>query len=72
MDPSYKIDEGYSEETRSQGEVDSPMKIDHGDEQHLLSHIPHTSELQEAVLALSELERKGERSRLLPFRLGVF
>lgn len=28
MDTSYKIDEGYSEETRSQDELDSPMRLE--------------------------------------------
>ena len=32
MDTSYKIDEGYSEETRSQDEVDSPMRLESNDE----------------------------------------
>lgn len=58
-DSSYKLDEGYSEETRSQDGIDSPMRIDAGEESALLAQLPLGSSLQDAVLALGEHERRG-------------
>ncbi len=59
MESSYKLDEGYSEETRSQEGIDEPMRIDPGDESAVFGQIPLGAGLQDAVLALGENERKG-------------
>lgn len=55
---SDKIDEGYSEETRSQG-TDSPIRMDFSDISNLNGHLPPGISLQDAIFALSESERKG-------------
>ena len=60
MEPSYKIDEGYSEGTRSQEGLDSPMRMDTEEEQ-ISSLLSPTISLQAAALALSENDRKGMR-----------
>ena len=53
MDPSYKVDEGYSEDTRSQDDPDFPMRMEPDGEDMLPTHI-------DAVMALSESDRSGE------------
>jgi len=57
MDPSYKLDEGYSEDTRSQDDLDSPIAM----EQYgvLQSHMMSATELSTAVSALTEAEKAG-------------
>ena len=61
---SYKVDEGYSEETRSQEGIDSPMRMDAGDDSAIVAQLPLGASLQDAVLALGENERRGEYLRL--------
>ena len=56
MDTSYKIDEGYSEETRSQDELDSPMRLESGAE----GMIPSAMRLaMDSMMSLSEEDRSG-------------
>ena len=54
MDPSYKVDEGYSEDTRSQDDLDSPMRMDAGGDDML-----PTQTTFDAVMALGEGDRSG-------------
>lgn len=54
MDLSYKVDEGYSEDTRSQDDPDSPMRMDSGGD----DVIP-TQTILDAVMALGEGEKSG-------------
>lgn len=63
-DPSFKVDEGYSEETRSQNDVDSAMRLD------IAISAPTVAGLPERIMALSEAERSG-MSRLHSFNLLV-
>ena len=58
MDPADK-DEGYSEDTRSQDGLDSPMKLEPGDDAMMLSPMAFETCLPHAVLALTEAERSG-------------
>lgn len=60
MDDSDKIDEGYSEGSRSQEDAHSPMKIDADEGSLSQEPISYSSNLQNAVLALGENERKGK------------
>lgn len=53
VDPSFKVDEGYSEETRSQDDVDSAMRLDTGISAPMVAGLP------EGIMALSEAERSG-------------
>lgn len=53
IDPSFKVDEGYSEETRSQDDVDSAMRLD------IAIPAPMVVGLPEGIMALSEAERSG-------------
>ncbi len=59
MEAAYKVDEGYSEETKSQEGTDSPMPMDADDENAILGQFPLASGLQDAILAHGENERKG-------------
>lgn len=65
MEPSYKVDEGYSEETRSQEEMDETMRMDPGDESAVFGPYSSGAGLQDTVLALGENERRGESLCLL-------
>ena len=56
MESSYKVDEGYSEETRSQDGFDSPMGIESGSEP---PHMMSATELSAAVMSLSESDKAG-------------
>lgn len=58
LDPTFKLDEGYSEETRSQDDMESPMKIEAGAEM-VPSQAPVPVGLLEGIMALSEAERSG-------------
>ena len=60
MEAAYKVDEGYSEETRSQEGIDSPMPMDAEDENGILGQFSLGPGLQDAVMALGENERRGE------------
>ena len=59
MNAPFKIDEGYSEETRSQNESDAPMRSGSRDsdlpDQEAATMLP----LPEWVLGLSETDRSG-------------
>ena len=56
MDMSYKIDEGYSEETRSQDELDSPMGMESNTEEML----PDSLRLaMDSIMSLGETEKSG-------------
>ncbi len=59
MESSYKMDEGYSEDTRSQDGLDSPIGMDPGGENLLQSQLMSATGLPAAVLALSEAEKAG-------------
>ena len=63
MEASYKMDEGYSEDTRSQDELDSPMGMESGNENLLHSQVISATGLSTAVLALSEAEKAGMSPR---------
>lgn len=51
MDTSYKVDEGYSEDTRSQDDSDSCLRMEPGGDDMLF----------DAVMALGEGEKKGKQ-----------
>ena len=58
MDTSYKIDEGYSEETRSQDEMDSPMRLEPSAE----GMAPTSVRLaMENIMSLGEEDKSGMR-----------
>lgn len=59
MDSSYKVDEGYSEETRSQDSIDSPTGMEQDGENLLQSQMMSATGLSTAVLSLSEAEKAG-------------
>lgn len=60
MDLSYKVDEGYSEDTRSQDDPESPMRMESGDDM-----LP-TQTVLDAVMALGEGEKSGKNCQLCP------
>lgn len=59
VDPSFKVDEGYSEETRSQDDVDSPMRLDSASNEMKTIPVPMVASLPEGIMALNEAERSG-------------
>ena len=59
MDPSYKVDEGYSEDARSQDDSDSPMRMETGGDDML-----PTQTIFDTVMALSEGEKSGKQCQL--------
>lgn len=59
VDPSFKVDEGYSEDTRSQDDVDSPMRLDPGNNEMRTMPMPMVASLPEGIMALNEVERSG-------------
>lgn len=59
MEISYKVDEGYSEDTRSQDGLDSPMAMESGSEDLIQSQLLSAAGLSSAVMALSESEKAG-------------
>lgn len=66
--PAFKVDEGYSEDNRSQDDVDSPAKFE------LLAtgtnmSVRMLSSLPEGIMALSEAERSGMFASLLCYAL---
>lgn len=73
METSYKMDEGYSEDTRSQDGSDSPMATESGSDNLLHSRIMSATGLSATVLALSEAEKAGmsTSSRSLRVRRGI-
>ena len=58
-DSSFKVDEGYSEDTRSQDDNESPMKIEPGAEEMVPIQVPMVGGLPQEIMALSEVERSG-------------
>ena len=54
MYTSYKVDEGYSEDTRSQDDPDSPMRSEPGGDDMLQKEM-----ISDAILALGEGEKSG-------------
>lgn len=60
MDLSFKVDEGYSEETRSQDDLDSPMRLESISDDTATVPINDLPALPPAILALSEAERSGK------------
>lgn len=58
MDPSYKLDEGYSEDTRSQDGLESPT-VEMGNDALIASQLSVEGVLPSGVMALSEAERSG-------------
>lgn len=64
MDPSYKVDEGYSEDTRSQDGLESP-NMEMGNDALLVSQLGVGGVLPPGVMALSEAERSGVLARAL-------
>lgn len=59
IDSSYKVDEGYSEDNRSQDDIDSPNGLEQDDGRLLEAQMLSVNELSTAALALSEAERAG-------------
>ncbi len=59
MDTSFKVDEGYSEESRSQDDLDSPMRSESISDETVTVPINDPPTLPPAILALSEAERSG-------------
>ncbi|KAL8725376.1 MAG: hypothetical protein Q9166_007392 [cf. Caloplaca sp. 2 TL-2023] len=57
MDPSLRIDEGYSEDTRSQDDVDSPIRTDSIGEGTLPQSWSSTAGVSHQIMSLSEAER---------------
>ena len=71
MDTSDRIDEGYSEGVVSQEDMDCSEKSMVDDSDRAEHQVPYSAELQNAVLALSEYERKSEHWTSLPFSQAV-
>ena len=59
METSYKMDEGYSEDTRSQEDSDSPIGMDVGNESLLQPQIISAAGHPAEMLALSEADKAG-------------
>lgn len=61
VDQSFKVDEGYSEDTRSLDDHEFSTKLDQG---HAETAIPVSmmAGLPEGIMALSEAERSGKSS----------
>ena len=59
MEMPFKVDEGYSEDTRSQDGGDSSIGLESGVEELMGLVIPPMGRLSDAVLTLSEAERSG-------------
>lgn len=71
MDPSLRIDEGYSEEARSQDDPDSPMRLDTISEGALLQPWSVPGGIPSQIMALSETERSGKNVKS-PWDLVTF
>ena len=59
IDPSFKIDEGYSEDARSQDDPDSPMKLESAMADAFQPSWSFAAGFQDQILALNEVERSG-------------
>ena len=67
MDTSFKVDEGYSEETRSQDGSSSPGDLDLGHADMASMVIPAMVGLPEWVRALNEADRSGTIAQFIVF-----
>ena len=65
MDPSLRIDEGYSEDTRSQDGAESPMRMDPIGEGSLTQSWSSTAGVSHQIMSLSEVERSGMTMKAL-------
>jgi len=68
MDTSYKIDEGYSEETRSQDELDSPMRLDPSAEGMVFTSMRLA---MDSIMSLSEEGKSGMTYALESFLMRL-
>lgn len=68
MDTSYKIDEGYSEETRSQDELDSPMRLDPSAEGMVSTSMRLA---MDSIMSLSEEGKSGMTYALESFLMRL-
>ena len=59
MDTSFKVDEGYSEETRSQDGSNTPSDLDLARGDMASAAISSMARLPESVLSLNEAQRSG-------------
>ena len=59
--PPFKLDEGYSEETRSQDDGDSTLGTELGNGDPIATSLSPLVGLSDAVMALTEAERSGKR-----------
>lgn len=64
MDQSYRVDEGYSEDPRSEGDPESPMGMESGQDELISGHPTFGAGLLEAALGLGESEKSGRLSQL--------
>ena len=62
--PAFKVDEGYSEDNRSQEDVDSPAKSEVTAADTIMP-VRMLAGLPEGIMALSEAERSGKYASLL-------
>ena len=58
----FKLDEGYSEETRSQDDGDSTLGAEPGNSDSIATPLSPLVGLSDAVMALTEAERSGRRA----------
>ncbi|KAL8954634.1 MAG: hypothetical protein Q9183_007009 [Haloplaca sp. 2 TL-2023] len=76
MDAALKIDEGYSEDTRSQDDTDSPMRMDAMGDGALSQTWSSAAGVPHQIMSLSEAERSASYELcgllLLPRLLTVF
>ena len=56
----FRLDEGYSEETRSQDDDDSTMGTEPGGSGPIATSLSPLAGLPDAVMALTEAERSGK------------
>lgn len=62
--PAFRVDEGYSEDNRSQEDVDSPAKFEVMATDTIMP-VRMLAGLPEGIMALSEAERSGMFASLL-------
>lgn len=60
VDPLLKIDEGYSEDTRSQDDPDSPMRLDTLSDGNLPQSWSSTAGVPHQIMMLTEAERSSK------------
>ena len=60
MDPSFRVDEGFSEDTRSLDDADSAMGLEPKQISNVSLVPSPLTALQNAVMALDESQRSGE------------